>query len=78
MPQVEIKFTAQGHSHIVGNFAPGDLLRCAPEVAKHLVEEAKAAEYTAPAAHQAGAEAPAQPATKPRAKRAAKPEQVQE
>lgn len=44
--QVQIKFTTAGCSVITGNFAPGDLLRTSPEMARHLVEEAKCAEYT--------------------------------
>jgi hypothetical protein len=45
--QVQIKFTARGSSQITGNFAPGDLLRCSAEHARHLVEDARCAVYVA-------------------------------
>lgn len=51
MQQVEVKFTASGCSAVTGNFAPGDLLRTSPEMARHLVKDARCAEYT-----QAGAD----------------------
>jgi hypothetical protein len=59
--QVQIKFTATGSSAITGNFAPGDVLRCAPEVARHLVEEAGCAKYTEATA---GTQPPAKTARK--------------
>ena len=43
--QVQIKFTAHGCIAVTGNFAPGDLLRTSADVARHLVKEAKCAEY---------------------------------
>jgi hypothetical protein len=61
--QVQIRFTAGGSSALTGNFAPGDLLRCSAEHARHLVEEARCAAYVvAPAA-------PEEQPTKPRAAR---------
>lgn len=59
--QVQIKFTASGSSSATGNFAPGDLLRCSPEMARHLVEEAGCAKYTEAAA---GTQTPAKAAKK--------------
>lgn len=44
--QVSIRFKAQGSNSAFGNFARGDLLRCSPAMARHLVEEAKVATYT--------------------------------
>jgi hypothetical protein len=49
--QVQIIFTASGSSSATGNFAPGDVLRCSAEQARHFVVDAKCARY---------AEAPAQ------------------
>ena len=43
--QVQIKFVARGSSSATGNFAPGDLLRCSAEMARHLVEDARCAVY---------------------------------
>lgn len=43
--QVQIIFTATGSSSVTGNFAPGDMLRCSAERARHLVEEARCARY---------------------------------
>ena len=63
--QVQIKFTASGSSSATGNFAPGDLLRCSAEMARHLVEEAQCAQYTSPPAADAQQDQP----TKPRAAR---------
>jgi hypothetical protein len=83
MSTARIKFIAQGHSWAIGNFAPGDVLRCSAEVARHLVEEAGCAEYETPPAAAKEAPAPGAQldATQPRAarpRRATKPEQVQE
>ena len=48
--QVQVIFTASGSSSTTGNFAPGDVLRCSAEQARHLVKEAQCARYaTAPA-----------------------------
>lgn len=44
--QVQVKFTAFGSSALCGNFAPGDLLRCDADVARHLAEEAGCAKYS--------------------------------
>ena len=63
--QVQIKFTASGSSSATGNFAPGDLLRCSPEMARHLVDEAQCAQYVG----QAPADAAQDQPTKPRAAR---------
>jgi hypothetical protein len=63
--QVQIKFIARGSSSVTGNFAPGDLLRCSAEHARHLVDEAQCAVYTSPPA----ADAPLDQPTKPRAAR---------
>lgn len=54
---VQIKFTKFGANSLFGGFAPGDTLRCSPEMAKHLVEETQVAEYVVKAV------APAAPAT---------------
>jgi hypothetical protein len=43
--QVQIQFTRQGSSTVVGNFGPGDTLRCDESLAHHLVAEAKVARY---------------------------------
>lgn len=48
--QVQIKFIARGSAAACGNFAPGDLLRCGQEVARHLVTECRAAVYVQEAA----------------------------
>ena len=63
--QVQIKFTASGSSSATGNFAPGDLLRCSADTARHLVEEAKCAQYVG----QAPADEAQDQAAKPRAAR---------
>lgn len=54
--QVQIIFTARGSSSATGNFAPGDVLRCSAEQARHFVTEAQCARY---------AEAPVEPADPP-------------
>ena len=48
--QVQIIFTASGSSSATGNFAPGDLLRCSAEQARHFVADAKCARYAEPQA----------------------------
>lgn len=61
--QAVVVFTAQGSNTAVGNFAPGDRLRCGDALARHLVEEARVARYaTTAGAAAASAAAPAQPA----------------
>jgi hypothetical protein len=42
---VQVRFITFGASSAWGAFAPGDILRCSEETARHLVEEAKCAEY---------------------------------
>lgn len=46
--QVQIKFTKPGASSVFGNFAPGDLLRCSAEQARHFVRDAQCAVYVDP------------------------------
>jgi hypothetical protein len=41
---VKIKFTKYGANSAFGGFAPGDVMRCAPDMAEHLVEQS-VAEY---------------------------------
>lgn len=43
--QVRIKFKAQGANSVIGGFSSGDIARVDAEFARHLVEEAKVAEY---------------------------------
>jgi hypothetical protein len=45
--QYQIKFTAAGASSATGSFWPGDTLRCSEAQARHFVEEARCAVYTA-------------------------------
>lgn len=67
--QVQIKFTAHGCSAVTGNFAPGDLLRTSADVARHLVKDAKCAEYvTAQSAQAEGADSAGKAITTKRAK----------
>jgi hypothetical protein len=47
--QVKIKFKAQGSCSALGNFAPGGTVRVSAALARHLVEEARCAEYDGPA-----------------------------
>lgn len=42
---VQIKFTTFGATSAGGSFAPGDVLRCGEDLAKHLVEQAQCAKY---------------------------------
>lgn len=80
MPQ--IKFIRTGANTQVGNFAPGDLLRCGEAMAHHLVEIARVAVLveapavdTPPAAPvQAPSPAPAPAAARPRKRRNPKAE----
>jgi hypothetical protein len=39
-----------GSNSAIGNFAPGDVMRCDAGMARHLVDEAGVAVYTEPAA----------------------------
>lgn len=52
--QVQIKFKTFGATSAGGSFGPGDLLRCSPELAKHLVEEAMCAVYVEAPAKASG------------------------
>lgn len=47
---VQIKFTKPGASSVFGSFAPGDLLRCNAEAARHFVHDAQCAVYVEQAA----------------------------
>ena len=54
---VQIKFTATGGCAAIGEFSPGDTARIGADLAKHLVEEARCADYVkAPAAEAAPVE----------------------
>ncbi len=71
-----IKFTASGCFAPIGNFAPGDILRCSEEVARHLVEAARCAAYVQPPAAPVAPPEPAavvEPAAAPAPKRTKKP-----
>jgi hypothetical protein len=69
-----IKFKAFGSSAVFGSFAPGDVLRCSDDVARHFVEDAQAADYVgaaqASAQSAAATQQPPAGATRPAAKRA--------
>jgi hypothetical protein len=72
MTTQDIKFKAGGHSHALGNFAAGDIARGIPEaLARHLVEEANAADYLQPVKAAdptiAPVDAPAKRTRKPKA-----------
>jgi hypothetical protein len=57
--QVQIKFIVGGANSAIGGFSAGDTLRCPAELAAHLVNEVKCAEYiAAPAAIAAEADKP--------------------
>lgn len=68
--QTTVRFITYGSNSAIGNFGPGDVLRCGDAMARHLVDQAKVARYDqAPAAETPSADqAPnAQPrARKPR------------
>jgi hypothetical protein len=73
MPMRQIKFTTYGSNTAAGNFAPGDLLRCSDDMARHLVEAARCAAYTdARQEPQRPAFALQAPASKPVRQRAAR------
>lgn len=40
-----IQFTRNGCNTLLGNFGPGDRLRCSADMARHLVEQARCARY---------------------------------
>lgn len=58
---VHIQFTTNGSSTVLGNFGPGDRIRVKPDMARHLVEEARCAKYVerSPAPDDAPAVEPA-------------------
>lgn len=60
--QVQIVFTSFGSSSQLGNFGPGDRMRCSAEHARHLVEQVRCARYADGAAPQAPAVAVQAPA----------------
>jgi hypothetical protein len=64
---VQIKFTTFGATSASGSFGPGDVLRCSPEMARHLVEDAKCAKYV-----EAQQPAPAAPVAEEAPKRGRK------
>lgn len=40
-----IEFEQYGSNTIIGNFEPGDVMRCGDDLAHHLVAQAKVAHY---------------------------------
>lgn len=55
---IQIRFTAQGANSAIGGFNSGDMARVGEALAKHLVDEARVAEYvTAPASPEVKAAA---------------------
>ena len=42
---VKIRFIRQGANSLIGGFSSGDLARVSEDFARHLVEEARVAEY---------------------------------
>lgn len=42
---IQIRFTAQGSNTLIGGFSHGDIARVGRDLAHHLVEEAKVAQY---------------------------------
>ncbi len=56
---VQVRFKAQGANSLLGGFSSGDVARVNAEFARHLVEEAKVADYVnPPAASQPATEEP--------------------
>lgn len=45
---VQIRFIRQGANSLIGGFSSGDLARVSEAFARHLVEEARVAEYAQP------------------------------
>lgn len=70
--QKSIRFIAQGSNSAFGSFAHGDLMRCSSDLARHLVEEAKVAEYVQQPDAEAHAPAPAAASVAPAPKRRTK------
>lgn len=68
---VQIRFIAQGSNSLIGGFTSGDLARVGPELARHLVEEAKVAQYVTAEAPRREAQASPQPETRRRASKTA-------
>lgn len=56
---VQIKFRTSGANSMLGGFASGDIARVSEAFARHLVEEARVAEYLAVPAAAVNAEKPA-------------------
>ena len=69
----QIKFNSRGSSAAFGNFAPGDVLVCSDELAKHFVEDAQCANYVEPKSTEAPAAAPSAKAGKKAAAKASQP-----
>ncbi len=65
---IQIKFTASGANSMIGSFARGDIARLSDTFARHLVEEARVAEYlnAPPAATTETTAGPGVDAKKPR------------
>lgn len=58
---MQIKFITAGANSAFGGFSVGDVLRCSPAMAKHLVDDLKCAVYLdAPSAERAPDELPKQ------------------
>lgn len=56
---VQVRFKTQGANSLLGGFSSGDVARVNAEFARHLVEEAKVADYVNPSdASQPAAEEP--------------------
>lgn len=47
---VQVRFKAQGANSLLGGFSAGDVARVGADFARHLVEEAKVADYVNPSA----------------------------
>lgn len=47
-----IKFTAYGATQGIGEYGPGDVMRCHESMARHLVEQARCAVYVEAATHR--------------------------
>lgn len=56
---VQIKFRTSGANSMLGGFASGDIARVSEAFARHLVEEARVAEYLAVPAAEVNAAKPA-------------------
>lgn len=56
---IQIKFKASGANSMLGGFASGDIARVGEALARHLVEEARVAEYLIVPAAAVNAEKPA-------------------